>query len=106
MKPRVKLPESIKTGEVIEIKTLISHPMETGLRKDKDGNAVPRNIIHTFAATFDGQPVFRASLMPGISANPFVSFTLRVPAKGELVLSWTDDAGVTVIEKVAVTAVG
>ena len=46
-----------KTGEVIEIKTLISHPMETGLRKDKDGNAVPRNIIHTFAATFDGKPV-------------------------------------------------
>ncbi len=106
MKPRVKLPDSIKTGEVIEIKTLISHPMETGLRKDKDGNAVPRNIIHTFAATFDGKPVFRASLMPGISANPFVSFTLRVPGTGELVLTWTDDAGQSVTEKVPVTAVG
>ena len=52
-KPRIKLPKDAKKGEIIQIKTLISHPMETGLRKDKDGNAVPRNIIHTFAATFE-----------------------------------------------------
>jgi len=106
LKPRVKLPESIKIGEVIEIKTLISHPMETGLRKDKDGNTVPRNTIHTFAAIFDGKQVFWASLMPGISANPYVSFTLKVPGDGELLLTWTDDAGESVTEKVPVTTNG
>ncbi len=102
MKPRVKLPEAIKVGDVIEIKTLISHVMETGLRKDKDGNTIPRNIIHTFTATFAGQSVFKAALMSGISANPYLSFTLKVPGPGELDLAWTDDAGITVIEKVPV----
>lgn len=106
MKPRIKLPEAIKAGDVIEIKTLISHVMETGQRKDKDGNAVPRDIIHTFAAIFEGKPVFRASLQPGISANPFIAFHMRVIGAGELTLAWTDDAGKTVTEKIPVTLSG
>lgn len=100
-KPRIKLqPEKFKAGDVIEVKTLISHAMETGNRKDRDGNSVPRNIIHLFIATFEGSPVFRAELQPGISANPYLSFFLRVPDSGELEMAWVDDAGNRVVEKI------
>lgn len=98
-KPRIKLPETAKVGEVIEIKALISHVMETGQRKDKDGNTVPRNVINTFTATFAGQQVFRAELSSGISANPFIAFFMKVPGPGELELVWLDDKGVRVAEK-------
>ena len=99
-KPRVKIPESIKAGDVIEVKTLITHPMETGQRKDGGGNVIPRNIINTFVARFEGREVFRAELHPGISANPFIAFHMRVPGPGDLELSWDADGASRVIEKV------
>lgn len=105
-KPRIKIPETIKTGDLIEIKTLISHVMETGQRKDKDGNTVPRFIINRFTASFDGKDVFQADLQPGISANPYLAFFMRVSGPGEMTLTWTDDAGKSVVEKVAVSVVG
>jgi sulfur-oxidizing protein SoxZ len=98
-KPRIKLPETIKSGEVIEVKALIQHVMETGNRKDGQGNTIPRNIIHTVKATFEGQPVFSAELGSGIAANPFLAFHMRVPGPGELEVTWIDDGGVTVVEK-------
>ena len=69
-KPRIKLPESAKVGDVIEIKTLISHVMETGQRKDAEGKVVPRNIINAFSASFAGAQVFAADFHPSVSANP------------------------------------
>jgi sulfur-oxidizing protein SoxZ len=102
-KPRIKVPDVIKTGDVIEIKTLIAHVMETGLRRDQDGKAVPRNIINAFSATFEGKDVFKAALQPGISANPFISFFMKVPGPGELELKWVDDSGATIAEKVKIT---
>ncbi len=102
-KPRINIPKSIKAGDIIEVRTLISHVMETGNRKDATGRVVPRQIIHTFAATFEGKDVFRAELNSGISANPFISFYLLVPGAGTLALSWTDDAGATVSEQVAIS---
>lgn len=101
-RPRVKLPETIKAGDVIEVRTLINHVMETGNRKDKDGFVVPRNIIHSFVATFAGEEVFRAELRSGISANPFLAFHVRVPASGDLELTWLDDSGTRTVEKVRV----
>ena len=101
-KPRVNLPQSIKAGDVIEVRSLISHVMETGNRKDNLGNVVPRNIINTFSATFEGKDVFRAELNSGISANPFISFHMRVPGPGMLELTWVDDAGIKIVEQVAV----
>jgi sulfur-oxidizing protein SoxZ len=98
-KPRVKLPESAKPGEVIEVKTLISHVMETGQRKDADGKTVPRNIINKFSATFAGAEVFAAELHPGISANPYLSFFMKVPGPGEFEFTWTDDGGNKTVEK-------
>ncbi len=106
MKPRIKLPEAIKVGDVIEIKTLISHVMETGQRKDKDGNTVPRDIIAEFTATFAGTQVFRAALQPGISANPYIAFHMRVVGAGDLILAWKDDAGKTTTETVPITVAG
>ncbi len=97
-KPRIKVPESVKTGDVIEIKTLITHVMETGNRKDKDGNPIPRNIINTFVAKYADKEVFRCDLGPGISANPFISFQFKVPGPGAFEFSWTDDDGVVTTE--------
>ncbi len=98
-KPRVKLPETPKAGDVIEVKTLISHVMETGQRKDPDGKPIPRNIINTFTAKFAGAEVFKAELHPGISANPFLSFFMKVPGSGEFEFTWLDDAGTKTVEK-------
>ena len=60
-KPRLKLPKEAKKGEVIEIKTLLPHIMESGQRKDKDGKTIPRKIINKFACEFNGKPVFSAT---------------------------------------------
>ena len=104
-KARIKLPESTKIGDVIEIKTLISHVMETGQRKDADGKPIPRSIINSFKATFGGEQVFAAELHPGISANPYLSFFMKVPGPGELEFTWVDDAGVRVVEKMKLNVV-
>lgn len=96
---RVRLPDQAKVGDVIEIKTLISHVMETGQRKEADGKPIPRLIINSFSAKFAGKEVFSADLHPGISANPFIAFYMKVPGPGEFEFIWIDDAGVKVVEK-------
>jgi sulfur-oxidizing protein SoxZ len=98
--PRIKVPESIRAGEIVEIKTLATHVMETGNRKDAAGNKIPRDIIHTFTATFEGEPVFAAELGSGIAANPYIAFFLKVPGPGTLELTWLDDRGGRTVEKV------
>jgi len=98
-KARIKLPENAKVGDIIEVKTLISHVMETGQRKDADGKPVPRSIINSFKATFAGQEVFAAELHPGISANPYLSFFVKVPGPGEIEFTWGDDTGVKGVER-------
>ena len=104
-KPRIKLPESTKVGEVIEIKTLISHVMETGQRRGTDGNLVPRSIINNFTAKYAGAEVFKAELHPGISANPYLSFFMKVPGPGEFEFSWTEDGGKQITEKAKLNVV-
>ena len=96
--PRVKLPEKAKAGEVIQVKTLISHVMETGQRKDADGKTIPRKIINAFSAKFAGQEVFSAELFPGISANPYLSFYFKVPGPGEFEFTWVEDGGAQVVQ--------
>ncbi|MFT3730933.1 MAG: thiosulfate oxidation carrier complex protein SoxZ [Hyphomicrobium sp.] len=94
--PRIKLPDSIKAGDVIEVKTLVRHVMETGNRHDKTGKPIARDIINTFIAKFEGNEVFRAEFGPGISANPYLAFQLRVPGPGKIEITWIDDHGVAV----------
>ena len=96
--PRIKVPESINTGEIVEIKTLATHIMETGNRKDAAGAVIPRDIIHTFRASFAGEEVFSATLGSGIAANPYIAFYMRVPGPGALKLEWIDDQGEHTVE--------
>jgi sulfur-oxidizing protein SoxZ len=103
-KPRLKLPKEAKKGEIIEIKTLIPHVMQTGLLKDKDGKTIPRKIINKFTAEFNGKPVFSASIEPAVAANPYLQFTAKVEESGIFKFSWTDDDGsvTTAEEKITV----
>ena len=91
--PRVRVPAQAKVGEIIEIKTLISHEMESGQRKDSAGKTVPRDIINTFQAAFNGKPFFTAEWFPSISANPYQSLFFRAKESGELTFTWKDDSG-------------
>jgi sulfur-oxidizing protein SoxZ len=104
-KPRVRLPDAVKIGDVIEIKTLIGHVMETGQRRDADGKVIPRNIINAFTATFNGRTVFEAELQPGISANPYIAFTMKVSGPGTFEFTWADDAGDKLVEKATLNVV-
>ena len=92
-KPRVKVPSKAAAGDVVTIKTLISHPMESGQRKDKEGNVIPRKIINKFAVTFNGAEVMTVDMEPAISANPYFEFDMKVPEAGTVRFEWTDDDG-------------
>jgi len=93
-RPRVKVPRSADKDEVITIKTLISHKMESGQRKDrKTGEKIPRKIINKFIANFNGTQVFGVDIEPAVSANPFLQFNVKVPESGEFEFTWVDDDG-------------
>ncbi len=94
-KPRVKVPKTATAGEVIVLKTLISHDMESGQRKDKEGKAIPRQIINKFTCEFNGAPVFSCDMDPAISANPYFEFTAKVAESGTFTFTWVDDDGST-----------
>jgi len=90
---RISLPESARVGEIIEVKTLVRHPMESGFRLDDRGQPVPRDILRTLVVTYLEQRVFEAEFGPGVAANPFVSFYLRATASGAVVFKWQDLQG-------------
>lgn len=91
--PRVRVPGNIKAGDIVEVKTLISHEMESGQRRASDGKPIPRKIINRFTATFNGKPVFEADWQPAISANPYQAFFFKPTESGELKMTWRDDDG-------------
>jgi sulfur-oxidizing protein SoxZ len=103
VKPRIKVQGDAKKGEIITIKTLISHKMESGQRKDKDGKPIPRQIINKFTALFNGKEVFAVDLEPAISANPYLEFSMRAEESGEFEFTWTDDDGSVYSAKSALT---
>jgi sulfur-oxidizing protein SoxZ len=91
--PRLKLPRDIRSGEVVEIRTMIAHWMETGLRRDPDGRPIPRRIINRMACDLDGQEVFAADLTPAVAANAYLTFPLLARGSGRLTVTWTEDGG-------------
>jgi sulfur-oxidizing protein SoxZ len=99
----INVPPRVKRGQVIEIKTLISHVMETGFRPSSIGVLLPRDIITEFVCTYDGQEIFRADLYPAISANPFITFHTVATQSGTLTFTWTGDNGFSVTEQAAIT---
>jgi len=84
---------SARAGEVIEIRALIAHPMETGHRPDGAGGVVPRDVLRRFSCHLDGELVFAADLHPAVAANPLVAFHLRAQKPGTLAFTWEGDRG-------------
>jgi sulfur-oxidizing protein SoxZ len=99
----INVPARAKRGEIIEIKTLISHAMETGYRRTQLGAPIPRDIITRFVCTYNGTEVFRAELHPAIAANPFIAFPTVATESGTLAFHWTGDNGFSVTESVPIT---
>jgi sulfur-oxidizing protein SoxZ len=93
IKPRVKIPKEVSIDEIVEIKTLIRHPMHSGRMKDVDGQIIPRQIINSFSAKFNGKEVFQMDLEPSISTNPFIVFQYKVKESGTFDFEWIDDNG-------------
>lgn len=91
--PRVKVPKKAAAGDAVTIKTLISHPMESGQRKDDDGNLIPRSIINRFTCDFNGQNVIDVKMEPAMSTNPYFEFEAMVPEAGDFKFTWYDDDG-------------
>ncbi len=93
VKPRVKVPKSAAAGSAVTLKTLISHKMESGRRKDKQGNVIPRSIINRFTCEFNGTMVMDVTMEPAISTNPYFEFEATVPEAGDFKFTWYDDDG-------------
>jgi sulfur-oxidizing protein SoxZ len=91
--PRVLIPNGATKGEVFQVRTIISHQMETGLRHDAQGREIPRKIINRFVCRYGGVEVFRVDLHEAVSANPFIEFYLRATESGPLEFVWEEDGG-------------
>jgi sulfur-oxidizing protein SoxZ len=91
--PRVFVPSAVTKGEVFQVRTVISHAMETGLRHDDQGRVIPRKIINRFVCRFNDAVVFSVDLHEAIAANPFFEFSLRAAESGRLEFIWEEDGG-------------
>lgn len=98
----INAPKKARRGETVEIKALISHPMEPGYRTGPNGAILPRNIIQRFSATWNGQEIFRMDFSPAIAANPYVAFSAVARSSGTIALRWTGDRDFAVEETVAI----
>ena len=90
---RVQWPDKINAGEVVKVRMLIQHAMDTGYLQDFSGKLVPRNVIQNLTCTLGGQEVFRVTPSSGISANPYFEFFVRATQTAEFKIEWVDDKG-------------
>lgn len=107
IKPKIRVPKSVKGGELFEVKTIISHDMETGLRKDKvSGATIPRDIVNSMRVTYGGREVLRAVWHPAVSANPYTSFFVVAEQSGAMTFTWADDGGAVYTKEVNINVDG
>ena len=99
----INVPAKAKKGDIIAIKTLISHEMETGYRHDNVGKPIPRDIIKEFVCTYNGEEIFRAELFQAIAANPFLSFFTVATESGKIEFTWTGDNDFSAHESATIT---
>jgi sulfur-oxidizing protein SoxZ len=105
-KPRMKLDKKeAKKGEIVEVKALVAHIMESGQRKDSKGKAIPRKILNKFTCTVNGKLVFAADFQPAVSANPYIQFKFKAMESGPVVLTWTDDDGSKIVGEAKITVI-
>ena len=95
----LNVPPKAKRGEMIVIKTLISHQMETGFRHTETGVPIPRDIVTHFVASYNGEEIFSAQLFPAIAANPFITFYTIATVSGTIEFKWTGDNGFVATEQ-------
>jgi len=93
IKPRGKVPKKASIDEIIEIKTLIRHPMHSGRMKGKDGKIIPKRIINKFIVKFNDKEIFNMDLEPSISTNPYIAFPFKAKESGTFNFEWIDDNG-------------
>ncbi len=98
----VSLPAQARRGEIIEIKTLAAHAMETGFRRTQTGELIPRDIIRRFVCTYNGVEVFRVDLHPAVAANPLIAFTTVATESGTIAFQWVGDNGYAVTETASI----
>ena len=104
VKPRIKLDKKeAKKGDLVEVKALVSHVMESGQRRDASGQPIPRKILNRFTCTVNGKEVFSADFEPAISANPFIQFKFKAQESGAVVLTWIDDDGSKIVGEERIT---
>jgi sulfur-oxidizing protein SoxZ len=104
VKPRIKLDKKdVKKGDLVEVKALVSHTMETGQRRDSAGNTIPRKILNKFTCTVNGKEVFSADFEPAVAANPYIQFKFKATESGPVVLTWIDDDGSKVVGEDQIT---
>lgn len=101
----VNVPATVKRGEIIEVKTLVQHAMETGFRRTQLGEVIPRDIIRQLVCTYNGAEIFRAELHPAISANPLLTFSTIATDSGTIEATWTGDKGFSVTQSARITVV-
>jgi sulfur-oxidizing protein SoxZ len=99
----VSLPATARRGEIIEIKAIAAHAMETGFRHTQLGVPIPRDIITGFVCTYNGEEIFRAVFYPAIAANPYLTFSTVATESGTIACSWSGDNGYSVTESAAIT---
>ncbi len=99
----IRVNPKARAGEVLTVKTLIQHKMESGFRYTTTGERVPRDIITAFVATWDGEEIWRAELSSAIAANPFVAFTTVATKTGVLRVTWSGDNGFSLAEETRIT---
>jgi sulfur-oxidizing protein SoxZ len=99
----INVPAKAKRGDIIEIKTLMSHIMETGYRHTASGEVVPRDIITSFTCRYNGAEIFRADLFPAIAANPFITFFTTATESGKFEFEWIGDRGFSETASASIT---
>lgn len=90
---RLSVPRTAISGEVIQLKALIQHPMESGYRRGSRGEAIARDIITNFECSYNGEIIFKGEFGPGVAANPFLSFHTVATKTGTITFRWTDQHG-------------
>lgn len=90
---RLQVPPTVRKGEPFEIRVLVQHPMETGYRRDLNGQSIPINIVDKLVCRIGGREVFSAELGSGMAANPYIVFYAVAEQGGEVEVEWSDDRG-------------
>lgn len=100
---RIEVPATAKRGEILTIRTLVAHAMETGFRRTQLGVPIPRDIITRFICAYNGVEIFRAELHPAVAANPYLTFTTLATESGTITCTWAGDKGYSHTESAAIT---